>query len=212
MSARTGTEAPSIRIESELRRMIVTGSIEAGAWLREETLAQTFGASRTPVREACSRLANEGLLERMPRRGFRSLPLDPVELQEVYPVLVSLEMLAIRTRREPIDELVDSMTTLNSDAAAMPNDAGVFYEIDSRWHFRLVGASQNSVLMEMHRRLCARLSRFIHVYWGDPPDVSRSMNEHQLIISAVARDDKELACALIRSHRQQGYERIQSLM
>ena len=69
------------QVQREMTGAIVTGRIQPGEWLREETLAERFGFSRTPVREACSRLARDGLIERVPRRGYRAFALDVRELE-----------------------------------------------------------------------------------------------------------------------------------
>lgn len=207
-STRTSPE----RIEDALRRSIISGAIRPQTWLREEALAREFGVSRTPVREACARLANEGLLERVPHRGFRSYELDLRELEEVYPVLVSLELLSLRTRVDAIGPLVVDLRALNFDAAGMPTDAASFYDRDYAWHARLVRACGNSVVVDLHGTLARRIARYIHVYWSKRSEFSRSADEHELIAKAVARDDDELACALLRAHRQQGLERIRRFM
>ncbi len=198
--------------ERELRGWIVTGTIQPGTWLREEALAKRLGVSRTPVREACTRLANEGLLERVPRRGFRTYDLDPAELEEVYPVLVSLEVLALESMRDPREALVADLESLNGEDAEFADDAGAFYDHDIAWHARLVAGSRNSVLMDLHQQLTLRVARYIHVYWNASADWQRSASEHKRITIALAQDEVELACSLLRSHRRQGLLRIRGLM
>ena len=84
-------------ITRTLRREILGGRIAPDSWVREEDRAERLGVSRTPLREALVELCRQGLLERIPHRGFHCPPLTWDEVKHVYPVLTSLEQLAIRS-------------------------------------------------------------------------------------------------------------------
>ena len=103
----------STHIESLIRRQILKGEISPGTWLRESTLAVEHGISRTPVREACSRIAGDGLLVWTERRGYRAPELDRREIQTAYPVMIALEVLAIESLSESVDALVADLRQSN---------------------------------------------------------------------------------------------------
>lgn len=88
----------------ELVRRIVSGTFPAGRMLQEEKLSSEFGISRTPVREALQRLSAEGLVEQLPRRGYRvSLP-DEEALKELYECRTGLELMALNLALGEIPE------------------------------------------------------------------------------------------------------------
>jgi len=90
---------------AELKRRILDHEYPAGHQATEPDVAADLGMSRTPVREALIRLAQEGLVEVVPRRGMRVVPLSPADMQEIYEVLTALESeaagLAARPRPDP---------------------------------------------------------------------------------------------------------------
>jgi len=200
------------QVQRSITNAIVTGEIRPGEWLREEAMADRFGYSRTPVREACSRLARDGLIEQVPRRGFRSFALDVRSLEELYPILVSFEILGIEQIKEPFEALGEELLTGNFDASNLPDDALDLYEIDSAWHRRAVAAAGNRALSEMHARLTTRIAPYVYAYWYDNRDISRSAQEHALMARAIARGDTDLASALLRSHRSQGLDGIRCFL
>jgi DNA-binding GntR family transcriptional regulator len=202
----------SIHAENAIRRRVVTGEIVPGAWLRESALARELGVSRTPVREACNRLASDGLIDWEPMRGFRSPALDPDELEAVYPVLVSLETLAVASIGEPLAALAAGLEASELSLVSRCEEVHEYYEVDRSWHRHLVAAAENPVLLEMHTRLAERLSRYMYTYWRRRTDVDRSEFEHGQIAEAFQRDDRQLASALLRSHRLSGLKRIRKFV
>lgn len=206
------TRQASLETERAIRDRIVTGVIPADTWLRESTIAGELGVSRTPVREACNRLARDGLLEWEPKRGFRSLPLDATELHAAYPVLIALEVLAIESIHGTTEDLAADLTAPEMRLTAASNQVSSLYQIDRAWHRRLVGAAGNPILSAFHDQLLERVARYIHAYWYRPSDIGRSDREHEQICEALERSDFQLAAALIRSHRRSGLERIDRLM
>jgi len=197
-------------IDDALKRALIEGTITQGTWLREEVLAREFGISRTPLREAFQRLAKEGLLERIPRRGFRASGFDLKELEELYAVLIALETQSLMSIAEPVEGLMSDLRTLNFGESAHSLAATHSYETDIKWHSRLVNACGNSVLIELHHQLATRLARYFHVFWESAGSASRSQGEHASIERAISANDMELACAQLRSHRRMGLHRIRA--
>ena len=91
-----------------IKERILKNEYEPGFQALEPEIAQELGMSRTPVREALIRLSNEGLVEVIPRRGFRVVPLSPADMREIYQVLTALESMAaeVLAKRKPtLEEL-----------------------------------------------------------------------------------------------------------
>lgn len=199
-------------IDDSIRQAIIEGRIKPGSWLREEALARDFGVSRTPLREACHRLAKEGMLDRIPRRGFRATQLDQTELEELYEVLVTLELQSIESMSEPGESLVPDLRLLKLEDQNNSRDATRYFERDLKWHSRLVAGCQNSVLIEMHREVSARLSRYFYLFWEAVDNSSGSRHDHERIEDALSAGDFELARAHLKSHRRKGMEKIREYM
>lgn len=202
----------STQVESLIRRRILTGEISPGTWLRESTLAVEHGISRTPVREACSRIAGDGLLLWTQRRGYRAPEMERKEIQTAYPVIIALEILAIESLSEPIDTLVAELRQSNYGIDEVSEDIYDRYNSDRLWHMRFVMASQNEVLIDLHDRLLERISRYLYAYWQHRSDISQSLKEHAQLVSAIERQDTQLAVALLRSHRKMGLARIERIL
>ena len=86
----------SVQAYDELAKRIVSGKFTAGETLREEKISEEFGISRTPVREALQRLEAEGLVEQLPRRGYRVSMPDEEALNELFLCRAELETAALR--------------------------------------------------------------------------------------------------------------------
>ncbi|MEO1602427.1 MAG: GntR family transcriptional regulator, partial [Pseudomonadota bacterium] len=82
------------QLVTRLRQLIVDGELAPGAKVNEQALAERFGVSRTPLREAIRMLAAEGLVVLTPRRGAAVAPITREDLEEAFPVLGALEALA----------------------------------------------------------------------------------------------------------------------
>lgn len=203
-------EPQVLNLEHQLRQLVITNEFEPLSWIREEAVAERLGVSRTPLREACARLSSQGLLERIPRRGYRLPDLGIEDLNNVYPVLVALEEFAIRSMPLPVKALKEKLSALNFDLNS-PADDSAFAITDYQWHCELVSATSNPVLIEHFVMLYARIARFIHFYWT-VPNVEASFHEHQMIANSLADGDIELASALLKSHRRKGLQRIRSLI
>lgn len=154
-------------IYDELRTQIVDGVLNPGTHLVEGPLAKSFGVSRTPIREALSQLAYEGLLERHDR-AMRVRVLRAEDILEIYEVRIALERAAARAAAERRTELdlgrlghtLDEMQALDADAIdRRPKLAHAF-------HFAIWRASHNATLVEtlesVHLRVMGLSSTTLH--------------------------------------------------
>ena len=184
-------------VYSALRERIREGILQPGAPIREAELGEVFGVSRTPVREALGRLAVEGLLERLPQRGFR-VAVPPTEhLLQVYPLVRALDAVAARLavpRLRPVD--FDHMEALNRDLASAlaRNDVRASILADHAFHTIVAKGSGNDALREMCDVLRCRLlqgeaARFERCV--DPDGVC--CRTHRRFLEAARRGDAAAA-------------------
>ncbi len=187
------------QVHSSLFRMLLDGRWTELSRLNDSALASELGVSRTPVREALIQLEAEGLLTCDPNRGFYLPALRREEAQEIYPILWSLEQLAVFLSAGSAQALLRSLeqaggrTTANADPAAA-------LKHDRAWHSALVESSGNARLIELARRVEALSRRYAAALLHDPAAAERRAREHAQIAEALATEQPARAFALLKMH------------
>jgi DNA-binding GntR family transcriptional regulator len=202
------------QVYQALRRRLGDGGVAPGTFLREPELSEAMGVSRTPIREALSRLVSEGFVERIPHRGFRTPEHSIDTLVHLYPVLVALEVLAgelafPRLSEEDLREVDEANDRFA--AAVDAQDIPGAVEWNEEFHRRIARRSGNPVLSEILDDLRTQVRRlemwdFGHLLGGTgrkPAAVSidELPRQHQRILAAVRAGDFEGARALLRVNR-----------
>jgi len=184
-----------------LRAALARGELAPGARLFEPELAGLLGVSRTPVREALMRLAQEGLVELLPGRGARVRVLSPDEVAEVYEVRAALEAEAARLaalRASPA-----AKTALAEAEAELhripPEDVAAQTAADARFHAALVAASGNRELERLFHQLDAKLA-LARRFSSDENQSPKTLAEHRAILEAILASDPDRAAAAARAH------------
>lgn len=194
------------RAYDELKRRILDNELPPGTQALEQEIALLLGMSRTPVREALIRLAQEGMVEVRPRHGMRVLPIAVTDLREIYDLLAGLEATAvdILARRglttaeaQLLDRLMGDMT-----AALQRDDLEAWAEGDTRFHRTLVELAGNQRLLGMVEAIRDQSHRARMVTLRLRPKPSLSNDEHAAVIAAIRRRDPDTAHRLHRAHRQ----------
>ena len=194
------------RVFEALQDAIVRGRIPPGERIGEEELAERFGTSRGPLREALRRLESRRLVERKPHVGVRVAALDQATLIELYFLREALEGMAARLAAEHMsDAEVEGLKALLSshgeDEALRSNIAYVQEEGDFDFHYRVIQGSHNSALTELlinelyHR---VRMYRYQFSPYANRP--RKAFAEHQHIVEAIEARDGDLAEMLMRRH------------
>ena len=199
-------ETSAARTVATVRELILRGELAAGARLGEVELAARLGVSRTPVREALSRLAAEGLVEIVPNRGARVASWTVTELRDVFDVRAALEprltALAV-PRAEPadvadLDELAHAMLTVGRPGPGQDLDA--IAALNRAFHDRLVAlAAQPAMAAALAGAVRAPIVlRNFHAY--DEASLRRSLAHHLEIVAAVRAGDPAWAQAVMTAH------------
>ncbi|MDJ0826524.1 MAG: GntR family transcriptional regulator [Rhodobacter sp.] len=202
-------------IAEALEEQIFDGTFADGDRLDEIRLAEHFGVSRTPIREAFLRLTQSGLVEQIPRRGVFVRQPGPVELMEMFEVMAELEAASARLAARRIsDAALEELkqTNVRCDAAVHAQDADAYYRENERFHHMLYRQSGNGFLEQECLRLHRRLKPFRRVQLRLRGRMAQSMAEHEAIVAALAKGDSAGAADAVRQHVAVQGERFQDLM
>jgi len=186
------------QVAALIRELIITGELEPGEQLRQRDLAQRFGVSQTPVREAMRRLESEGLLVCDTHRGFTVVAPDVGRLEENFQIRAALESLGASLAARKIDPRgLDRLRELNGRMRALADDDDPGYaELNREFHFTVYEYAGSPLLLSLMRLLWASL------HGG--PQVSRthaeSARQHDEILDALTEGDAAAASARTYQH------------
>ena len=201
---------------AEVKRRILDNEMPAGYQILEQELARLLDMSRTPVREAMIRLAEEGMVEIRPRHGLRVLPLSATDMREIYDVLVALEAAAAQlvAERGLDDDQLNQLrnAVADMDEALAIDDLRAWAAADERFHMLLVDYCGN-----------ARLRSLVGTFWDQShrarmatlrlrPKPVDSNKDHAALVDAITRGDPEAARETHRQHRIRAGHMLVSLL
>jgi len=180
-----------------IRELIITGELAAGEQLRQRDLAQRFGVSQTPVREAMRRLESEGLVIGDTHRGFTVAAADAGPVEENFQIRAALESLGASLAARKIDAAgISRLQDLNRQMAALAEDDPRYADLNREFHFALYEFSRSPLLMSLMRLLWASLR-------GGPRVLrthAESARQHDAILDALRAGDAEAAAARTYQH------------
>jgi DNA-binding GntR family transcriptional regulator len=186
------------RAYRRLEELIATLQLEPGSVLSETTLAQRLGIGRTPVREALQRLASEGMVTILPRRGILVSELDFGRHLRLLEVRRELERLIARSaarratpdERRAFAELADALET-----AAAAGDAVGFMRLDRRFNAMTLAAARNEFAAKAMRHMQGLSRRFWYQHYQTVLDLPRCARLHKDVAAAIAAADEAGAAA-----------------
>ncbi|MDR7537799.1 MAG: GntR family transcriptional regulator [Armatimonadota bacterium] len=189
------------RIFEDLKRRILRFELRPGDRLLEEELAQQWRVSRTPVREACKRLVEAGLVHTAPRRGYTVRQLDLVEIDQCYEVRVALEVFAVGLAVER-GRAYDwaALARIWSDPPDPLPDAEAMLGLDENFHLAIAEAAGNRVLVDYLRSISDRIRAVRAKDFTMLPRVRATYAQHAYILQRIAQGDAEAASEAMRDH------------
>jgi DNA-binding GntR family transcriptional regulator len=190
-------------VYEEVRQAIIELRLQPGAPLREATMAEQLGVSKTPVREALARLEQEGLVETTSFKGAVVSGYSPTDLQEIYELRELLEGAAARSAADAASE-----ETLNRLAALVGESRDLRAKDDLEGLASLLGAFDlliyeqvtNVRIRALIENLKAHLARIGRLTEEIPGRVKASVEEHAAIVAAIAARDADAAERAMREH------------
>ncbi|MCY1665882.1 GntR family transcriptional regulator [Rhizobium sp. SL86] len=190
-------------IYERLETMIAEGHFKDGERLDETMLAQEFGVSRTPLREALRQLTANGLTETFPNRGTFVRRPDFVRIVEMFEVMAEMEAWCARlaaTRATAAQLLLLRHAASRCEAALQENDSRAYYAHNETFHRLIYEASGNGFLAEETSAMQGRLKAFRQAQLFVPDRLARSMQEHRMILKALEAQDAPAVERLVRDH------------
>ncbi|MDR5903001.1 GntR family transcriptional regulator [Halomonas icarae] len=200
----------TVEVTTVLREHIMSGQIHPGEKLQQQRLAQALGVSRTPLRSALTNLAQEGLVQYEPNRGYTVRAFSRKDVVDGYASRAVLEGLAAATvaRQGLADATLDELTRLLevgdrvlSKGRLDPDDLGDYRAMNVNFHNRVIAEARNRWVEDLVRQ--TQLIPFASnrmIVWKDYAVIVRSHDDHHRLLDAIGQRDAGRADFLLREH------------
>jgi DNA-binding GntR family transcriptional regulator len=207
-----GIENLSSRVYQEIKALILRNEIMPGQKLHHQELSERLGVSRTPVREALTRLVQEGYASLLPNRGFICKEIGMQEAEELYELREALEGFAVEKAMEKLDEeglerLRKKMDVYGRDIQKRFTRERLIY--DQNIHLEIAEIAANETLKKTLRQVFERIifKRKTDALY-DPTRGVIAHQEHMRLLEAMQRRDIQEAVTIVRKHIQQGKKNV----
>lgn len=200
---------------TELKNLILTGQVKPGERLFYQQLVDQLGVSQTPIKEAFTKLENEGYLITIPRKGTFVRELSAKEIREIFQIREMLEALAVRlTCRHTDNQAAKLLTETNKKfrAAFQKRDIKECTHEDYNFHETIIKLSGNEKLFDLMTRSNLHLLSIAQSSPNFLDIAAEYYKKHAEIIDAVQRHDEKVAEQLIREHIAYGQEQVLKFM
>ncbi len=201
------TEEASVSLNElayrRFKQALVTLSYKPGEYLNTAQVMNDLDMGRTPINQAIHRLANEGLLQVIPRKGVMVSPLSMDDALELIEVRLANEMLCMRLASQKITERqIATLTELNRqiEAASQERDRVRMMTLDHEFHQELAQIAGNNMLADILSVLHARAQRFWASTLSREGHMREVIDEHRAIIAALAAQDSAAAAEAAQAH------------
>jgi len=194
-----------------LRDMILIGELRPGEKVNEQGLCVRFGVSRTPLREALKVLASEGLVILTPNRGAMIARISDKEIDELFPIIGALEALAGETacavitaaQLHSLQEMHDKMVEHYSHNRSVP-----YLKLNQKIHATLFEIAANAELTQLYNNLIVRTHSARFVAKKSPERWREAVEDHELMMQALARRDGSRLGQILREHLRHKAETV----
>ncbi|MDP3602612.1 MAG: GntR family transcriptional regulator [Bosea sp. (in: a-proteobacteria)] len=191
----------ALRISKVLADRIISGALEPGSRLGQDHVAEEFGASHVPVREAFRRLESQGLVASEPRRGVRVAGFSLEEVREVAEMRSALEVLALRNAAPHLTKAILDQAEEANRAADRARDVQAWEEANRSFHRTIIAPCGMPRLLKAIDDLHMTSARFLfsgwRAEWEAPTD-----RDHRTILDALRAGQVEAAASVLARHVQ----------
>lgn len=194
-------------VAEQLRQRIFRRELEPGSWIDELKIAEEFGISRTPLREALKVLAAEGLVTMKVRRGAYVTEMSEKDLRDVYHLLSLLESDAagvVAERATP--EQQQTLRDLHAELESAAGNREAFFSVNERFHMALLDMADNRWRSQMVADLRKVMKLNRHNSLFKQGRIEDSLNEHRAILDAMLSRDAEGTRRAMQAHFAQGLQ------
>jgi len=190
-----------------LRQRIFRRELEPGSWIDELKLAEEYGISRTPLREALKVLAAEGLVTMKVRRGAYVTEVNEKDLSDVYHLLSLLESDAAGVvAAQATDAQLQELQALHGELESAAGDREKFFAVNERFHMRLLDIADNRWRNQMVADLRKVMKLNRHNSLLKSGRIEESLAEHRAVMAALTQRDGAGAMQRMREHFANGLE------
>lgn len=193
----------SRQVYSIIKKSIVSGHYKPNHWLQEVELSKELGVSRSPIREALRQLSADGLVNEIPNKGTFVREFTEKEVLEVYEIRELLESYAImHLPKELTKEQKDKMETYKEGFKKYyeENDLEEYIIVDSKFHRYIIECTDNSILMELYRRV-RNMNMLFRIYSLSTKErFDESLDEHSGIVDNIIKGNYKDAAAINAKH------------
>ncbi len=190
-------------VANELREMILSGEVEVGSKLHQDTLASMLHVSRIPVREALRQLEAEGIVTFFPHRGAIVSDLSLDEIGEVFDAraLIESDLLrrAIPNMTAAVFERADEVLAAFDDALAN-EDVRVWGQMNWKFHSTLYAPANRPLTMGIVQNLNFNVDRYLRLHLRLPEATHRARTDHRRILELCRRKKSDEACGYLGKH------------
>jgi len=202
-------------VADHIRGAVLNGTYPPGMRLTERKIASDVGVSHIPVREALAKLAEEGLVERLPRRGTRVVSMDLRKLEELSTLRALLEQYVVELvqanwtpayeaeLRSIVEQMVGAARSRNPDA---------LFALDVEFHQRLWEIADNGILLELVSGLRRRINHFLSyaIRTLGPGASLEHAKSHARLLDAIGSGDRLTATSAVADHIEIATERLRA--
>lgn len=194
-------------VAEQLRQRIFRRELEPGSWIDELKIAEEFGISRTPLREALKVLAAEGLVTMKVRRGAYVTEMSEKDLRDVYHLLSLLESDAAGVVAEKATPAqLNALQALHAELEAAAGDRERFFELNEQFHILLLEMADNRWRNQMVADLRKVMKLNRHNSLLKHGRIEDSLQEHRTIMQALQAHDPQSTMSAMQAHFAQGLE------
>ena len=187
-------------IFEELKLQIMQGIFKPRERLLERPLADRFGVSRTPIREALRKLESIGMVKIIHNQGAQVADFSLQDIEDMFLVRTNLEKLAGKAAIESVTaKEIAKLTEINQQLskAVSLQDFPKMIEYDQQFHRYLTGISKNQFLIKAIEDLRAKAYPISYYVWKNSKNINKSLNDHKNIIEALRKKEEKELIALI---------------
>jgi DNA-binding GntR family transcriptional regulator len=189
------------KILETIRDAILKGNMKPGERVSEPDLAERFGISRTPIREAFRQLESEGYLHVVPRKGAVVASLSERDIEEFYAIKIILEGFAARMAAEKLTARdLERLESINERLQKIASEGDVknFFRVHNEFHEVFIKAAGNEKLHDMINQLVMKFKRLRLASLSQPGRMEISVEDHRNMIQAFKDHDGDRADSLVR--------------
>lgn len=203
-------------VYDQLKRDIADFRLVPGDRFTENEICDRLGVSRTPVRQALIRLQQEGYVEVLFRAGWRVLPFDFQQFEQLYDLRMVLETTAVHRLCESgraVDRAqLDALAAIwLVPADQRSSDAAQVARWDEDFHCQLVAAAGNAEMARVHREVTDRIRIIRRLDFTQQPRIDATYDEHAKILKAVRANRGDQAAMMLRAHIETSQSEVRKI-